>query len=368
MTSCQLKPVQRLPTSAARAVEPFEIAGQTYLAVAQMSKDVPGQPASLNGGSSDTVLPIYQWLDGKFVLHQQLPVPGGEDAEFFSIGERHFLATASLRSGDGPYLMDVYSVVFEWLDGRFEPFQRFASFAAKQWRHFCIKGRHFLALAQGVVLPGVQGSHPAESCIFEWNGAQFVAFQTLSASQSAWGYNWQHVEINGQHFLAYADHIAPSHLLRWTGVRFDDFQQFEEKSGRAFCFFEQEQQHWLVFANLLGDSFLYRWVDGRFKRHQKLCGPGAREMLWLPEHGGQLVQTNFLLGSREAPQPMDWSCIYSFQGGQLVQTATFESSGAVDAASFSNAGKRYLVIANSLSQDLRFCIDSVVYQLPGEGA
>lgn len=363
--SCQLNLHQNLPTSAARAVQPFEIDGQTYLAVAQMSMDIPGQPASLNGGSSDNTMPIYHWVEGEFVLHHQLPVPGGEDAEFFSIGQRHFLATASLRSGDGPYLMDVHSVIFEWLDGRFEPFQSFATFAAKQWRHFCINGRHFLALAQGVVLPGVEGSHPAESCIFEWSGTQFVPFQTIFSS---WGYNWRHTAIDGQHLLAYADHMAPSRLLRWTGVQFEELQQFEEKSGRAFCFFEHEQQHWLAFANLLGDSFLYRWAGGHFQRCQKLCGPGARELLWLPQNGGQLVQSNFILGSRDAPQPMDWSCIYRFEDGQLVQALRFASSGAVDAASFACAGKSYLVQANSLGQDLRFSTCSMVYQLTGEGA
>lgn len=355
-----LAPIQRLATSAARAVEPFAIDGQQYLAVAQMSKDVPGQPAQMNGGSSDTTMPIYRWVDGQFVLHQQLPVPGGEDAEFFTIGTQAFLATASLRTGDGPYQMDAQSVVYAWREGRFVPFQSFPTFAAKQWRYFCLDGRHFLALAQGVVLPGLQAVHPAESCIFEWDGAQFAPFQTIA---SAWGYNWEYLAIDGLHLLAYADHTLPSRLLQWNGTRFEDFQSFEEKSGRAFCFFEHGQSTWLAFANLLGDSFLYRWTHGRFQRSQALCGPGARELLWLPDGDGQLVQTNFMRGTREAPQSMDSSCTYRFQDGQLVSAATFASSGAVDVASFALAGRTYVVVANSLSPDLRFRTDTVVYAL-----
>lgn len=362
MMATHLEPVQRLATSGARAVELFVIRGQQYLAVAQMSKDIPDQPPGMDSGSSDTTMPIYRWQDGQFELYQQLAVPGGEDAEFFTIGERSFLATASLRTGDGPYVMDAQSVLYEWQDGRFEPFQSFATFAAKQWRHFSMGGRHFLALAQGVVLPGVQAEHPSESCIFEWDGTQFVLFQTVP---SAWGYNWRYVEIAGQHLLAYADHVVPSRLLQWTGTRFDDLQLFEEKSGRAFCFFTHGHATWLAFANLLGDSSLYRWTDGRFLRHQTLCGPGAREMLWLSAGGGQLLQANFMLGSRDAPQSMAESCAYTFHGERLLPAFSFASSGAVDVASFTHAGRTYVAVANSLSQDLRFRTDTLIYDFPG---
>src|SRR3954468_14443648 len=121
----QFEPIQRITTSGARAAEPFSIDGELYLAIAQMAMDIPGQPAQMNAGSSRTMTPILRWQHDRFVPHAELSVPAGEDAEFFRIGERSFLATASLRTGDGPYVMDSQSVVSEWRDGSFAPFQSF---------------------------------------------------------------------------------------------------------------------------------------------------------------------------------------------------------------------------------------------------
>ncbi len=55
----------------------------------------------MNAGDSDIDAIVYVWNSGTFVEHQRLPVPGDEDAEFFRIGERAFLATASIRTGHG---------------------------------------------------------------------------------------------------------------------------------------------------------------------------------------------------------------------------------------------------------------------------
>ena len=116
--------------------------------------------------------------------------PGGEDAKFFSINGRHFLATASLRTGRGPYNLveSTTSVIWGWRGGKFVEFQRIPTFPAKQWRHFVIEGRIFLALAQGVRIPGVTPQIPPESVIFEWDdsSSSFVRFQTV---RSGWGYN-----------------------------------------------------------------------------------------------------------------------------------------------------------------------------------
>jgi hypothetical protein len=357
--------VQRLGTSAARAVEPFVIDGQQYLAVAQMSMDVPGQKAGMNSGDSATLMPLYRWrahgVDGQFELIQQMNVPGGEDAEFFCIGERQFLATASIRTGAGPYELNTFSTIFEWHGGQFEPFQTVPTFAAKQWRHFSIDGRHFLALAQGVVMDGAKAIHPAKSCIFTWDGLQFSHWQDVP---SGWGYNWTYFTLGGRHFLAYADHAAASRILEWNGKSFETFQTLEGQSGRAFSVFQTAGEQWLAFANLLHDSVLHRWNGKLFERHQTLCGPGARELLWLPDGGnGFLMQANFMLGTREAPHPMLHSCAYVWQGNQLGESARFESSGAVDLASFNVNGKTCLAVANSLTADLRFSTDSYIYKM-----
>ena len=190
----QLNCIQELATTGARAVAGFVHGGTRYLAVPQLARDVEGQPAKMTLGDSDLEMPVYRWDGGRFVPHASLPVPGGEDAEFFRIGERAFLATASLRSGRDPYTLAVPSTIFELVDGRFEPFQRIDGFAAKQWHHFAIGERHFLALAQGVTLPGEQPARPVSSCLLEWDGTRFVPFQDVP---SAWGYNWAFFELGG---------------------------------------------------------------------------------------------------------------------------------------------------------------------------
>jgi EPTP domain len=67
---------------------------------------------------------------------------GREDAEFFTIGGRSFLAVASIRTGAGPYDFNATSTIFEWSGNRFVPFQEVPTFAAKQWKHWEIAGRH----------------------------------------------------------------------------------------------------------------------------------------------------------------------------------------------------------------------------------
>jgi hypothetical protein len=353
--------IQSLPTCGARAVEPFWHAGKLYLAVAQLAQNTPGETPGMNAGNSNVDAIIYRWADDRFVEDGRIPVPGGEDVEYFIIGERAFLATASLRSGSGPYELNVDSVLYEIRGDSFVEFQRFPTFAAKQWRHFEVNGRHFLALAQGVVMQGLVATHPSHSCLFEWDGKQFVHFQDVL---SAWGYNWAPMQMGEEFYLGYADHVAPSQLLRWTGTNFEPWQEFEGNSGRAMCAFDAHGERWLAFARLHGDSTLYKWSGKQFAAQQTLSGPGAREYEWIADgDGGYLVQVNFLHGTREAPKPDLYSCIYDFREESPVAIQEFPTFGGTDAARFDVGGCTYLVVANSLSADVMFRVDSQVYFL-----
>jgi hypothetical protein len=352
--------VQGLPTCGARAVAPFAIDGQVFLAVPQLAEDIAGAPASMNGGNSDIDLVVFQWTGGRFAERQRLAVSGGEDAEFFRIGDRAFLATASVRSGRGPYDLDLDSIVFEFRAGELVELQRFPTFAAKQWRHFRIGERDFLALAQGVKIDGVTAKNSPESTIFEWDGSAFRPFQTVA---SAWGYNWCHFRVAGDDFLAYADHVAKSVILRWTGTAFEDFQTLDGGSGRAFCFFASNGESYLAFANLLGETILYRWRDGRFHQHQILGGPGGREFTTF-EHGGTryVVQANILTGYPKAPVTSLQSIVYRLEGGQLIVAEEFPTSGATDVAAFTIGPDTFVAVAESLTAELRFRTDTRIYR------
>jgi hypothetical protein len=352
-----LTELTRIPTSGARAVEPFELDGMRLLAVPQLAVDVPGEPVNMNGGDSDTDLLLLRRTDDEYRPFQTLPAPGGEDAEFFRIGERAFLAVASIRTGNGPYVFATQSRVFEWTGEHFEEFQAFPSFAAKQWRHFTIEDQHFLALAQGVVSPGTENR---ASEIFRWDGSSFVRFQTIPAQ---WAYNWHHFTMDGQHYLAHADNVLPSNLYRWQGDSFVLVQELAAQHGRAFADFTVDGERYILVACLQSPSRVLRWDGGRFVEHQVLDGLGAREFAVVEGRTGTyVVRVNFVLGSREDPQPELKSQLYRWQDGKLVVVEEFVTTGAVDVAAYSDDDGVLLAVANALSPEVRFAADSVIYR------
>lgn len=62
------------------------------------------------------------------------------------------------------------------------------------------------------------------------------------------------------------------------------------------------------------------------------------------------------------------SCLYEWKQEGLVLVEEFPTSGGTDAAVFSGDGQIYLAVSNSLSRDIRFREDTVIYQLnvPGD--
>jgi hypothetical protein len=317
----------------------------------------------MHGGDSDLSAPLFRWMEGQFAECGSLPLPGGEHIEFFEIDGRCFIAGASIRSGRGPYEMDVQCSIYEWVGGARQPVQTFATFGAKQWRHFTIGARHFLALAQGVDAPGLQTQHPRTSRIYEWAGSRFEELQSL---EGRWGYGWCPFEIDGQFFLAYADHLERSVIYRWTGVLFEQFQVIAGGGGRAFAFFRQPEQAWLAFANLQRGVELYRWDGAAFTAHQRLGGPGARALQVLHTAGGlYLINVNFIQGTPANPHVLKQSQLYRWAVDGFELRDTFATSAATDVAAFQSGGAHYLVIANSLDSDLKFRTDTVVYRFLG---
>jgi hypothetical protein len=348
----------RLQTSGARAVEPFRIDGTTFVAVPQLATDIPGQPPDINGGDSDTSLLVFRADNGRFVEYQRLDVPGGEDAEFFRIDDRMFLATASIRTGRGPFEFGTESRIFEWRAGRFRAFQAIPTFAAKQWKAFTVAGRHFLTLAQGASLPGIEARNKP-SAIFEWTGARFEELQEIP---SEWGYNWHQFEVDGQAYLAYADHVAPSMLYRWNGNRFVACQVLLERGGRAFADFHIGGRTYLVAACIDAGSPVMRWENGRFEPLQELASAGARELaVFAGRQGVYLARVNFITGSRQQPRVSSSSQLYRWENGKFVAVLEFPTTGATDVAVIPDCGQTRLAVSNSLSPVVRFASHTVVY-------
>jgi hypothetical protein len=354
---------QRLPTSGARAVLPYVVSGAQYLIVPQLAKDVDNTPAHMNGGDSDTGAPIFKWSDGRFVEHDTLPLSGGEDIDCFQLGADQFLITAGVRSGHGPYSYNIGQVLYKRDGSRWEPYQTFPGFASKQWHFLKIGSRAFLCLAQGVTLGHIEATNPRTSRIFEWNGTEFVDFQSLNGQ---WGYNWESFQIGAETFLGYADHVSESILFKWDGATFVPFQSFAPKAGRCFRFFTIDGTHYLAFANIQGDSTLYRWDGAAFQSHQKLSGPSGREFCIVrTEKQFYLVQINFIEGEPSAPKTDLKSRIYRWENGQLVLVEEFATAGGTDAAVFRAEGKLFLAVSNSLTPEVRFRTDTIIYRFGG---
>ncbi|MDH4560919.1 hypothetical protein [Pseudomonas sp. BN411] len=356
-----LVPVQQLETHCARCVQPFRMDGRLHLAVAQFARDIEGEMPSMHAGDSGIPTALYRWEGNGFAPTGELPSQGGEDAEYFEIGGRQFLAVANIRSGAGPYEYDVESVIYERHEWRWLEFQAVPSFGAKQWRHFVIEGQHFLALAQGILVPGLETRHPATSRIYRWNGQGFEEFQVL---EGRWGYNWTHVEYMGRHFLAYADHLLRSPVLEWREGRFQPWLEMDEEGGRAFAFFQEEGELLGVFASISGRTLLGRFSDQGFNALQDLGGPGGRELALL-EHQGQryLARVSFITGGREAPQTVQESELFQWRSGRFHKVAGFTTHGGTSAAWFLVDGQPHLAVANSLSPEVRFRNHSQVYRL-----
>lgn len=354
---------QRLATNGARAVVPIIADGRQYLAIPQLSKDVPDTPAHMNGGDSDTGALVYRWENGQFVEDIGLPLSGGEDIEVFEFRNQQFLVTAGVRQGHGPYQYNIDQVLYKRSGAGWEPFQTFPGFAAKQWHFFEIGERAFLALAQGVTLGHIEATNPRHSRIFEWDGSQFKEFQTLDGQ---WGYNWESFEIDGQYFLGYADHVDESQLYEWNGTSFVPFQVFAQKAGRCFRYFQVDGERLLAFANIQGESTLYRWRNGVFEALQTLSGPGGRELCVVISGTALfLVQINFIEGEPSAPRTNLLSRIYKWENGQFDLVEEFPTSGGTDAAVFNADGQLFLAVSNSLTTDVRFRTDTIVYRFNG---
>lgn len=359
MCAAHLTEWRRIPTSGARAVEPFELDGMSLLAVPQLACDMPGAPPGMNGGDSDVDMPLLRLTPDGYEPFQTLPVPGGEDAEFFRIGDRAFLATASIRSGSGPYEFGLESVVHEWNGSRFERFQGFQGFAAKQWRHFTVAGQHFLAFAQGVATPATEARNQP-SRIFRWDGESFQHFQDIP---SKWAYNWHPFTVDGTEFLAHADHLTPSRLYRWDGERFVAHQDLAEQHGRAFASFRADGTDFLLVACLGSQSRLLRWAGGRFVEHAVLDGLASREFAVIEgEHGPYVVRINFILGTPHDPTIVRTSELFQWQDGELAVVQEFPTSGGTDVAVYSDERGPLVAVSNSLSADIRFATDTVIYR------
>ena len=142
-------------------------------------------------------------------------------------------------------------------------------------------------------------------------------------------------------------------------------QELLQRVGRAFADFAVGADHYLLVAGLEEPVRLLHWADGRFETVQTLPGLGARE-LTVVRHSGRLfvIRVNFILGTPRDPEPALSSQVYAWDDGRLGLVAEFPTCGGTDATVVATGESSVeFVVSNSLSPDLRFATESVVYAL-----
>lgn len=352
---------QELETSGAREITPFSIEGEQYLAVPQLAYDDLSRLPSMNGGAEAPVLIYKQNLEGYFDLYQEIPGHHNESAEFFQIDGQSYLAICSVSQGDEPpYENHSTQSLYKWDGKLFREFQEFEGYASKGWTYFELEGKHFLGLANGVVIPGDSPEGDTRSHLFQWNGSKFEKFQSFN---TLWAYKFTSFQIGEERFLGLTDHLQESQIYRWNGKRFEPFQSFDKKGGRVFHHFQVENVDYVALANIFSDSTVYRYDGEKFVFAKKLEGQGGRNFLHFKSQGEDyLLKLVFITGTRQNPQSQHISPLYHVKDGDFVEVGGLQTSGAVAASKFTSQGKDYIAVANSLTKDIRFAAKSQLYR------
>ena len=75
-----------------------------------------------------------------------------------------------------------------------------------------------------------------------------------------------------------------------------------------------------------------------------------------------VLQVNFIQGEPSAPRTNLMSRIFKWTDRKLVLVEEFPTAGATDAAVFSADGTLYVAVSNSLTVDVRFRTDTIIYR------
>lgn len=356
-----LTPYQYIDTDGARELTPFSIHNEQFIAVAQLARDIPGTPPDINGGDADVDVLVYKIQHGKLVVYQRIPGHGNENATFFTMGHDAYLAIASAYSGPKtPFNHYSYSMLYKWDGTFFYPVQQFYSYDAKQWHHFTLGKRHFLALAAGAPSENKEKSAVGNSRIYEWDGAQFLPFQEIPSSR---GSSFQSFRINNDYYLAFADQVKKSTLFRWDGAQFKEYQVFEGDGGTAFEYFTVYNTPYLAYASP-SHSVIYQWNGKTFTTYQILPEPGGRNFAYFNLDGKHyLLQVHFITGNQTNPKAALESPLYKWIGNQFEPVQNIPSFGGSSAHVYRYDDSYYLTFANSLSESLRFKAKSVIYKI-----
>jgi len=107
--------------------------------------------------------------------YQDLPTRGAADVKQFSINGSLFLAFANYRGNGGIFKRGSFIYKLNDLTGTFALYQTIVTTGVRHMEYFRIGEKHYLAVANYRNM----STYQLNSVIYQWNGHQFVAVQSI---------------------------------------------------------------------------------------------------------------------------------------------------------------------------------------------
>src|SRR3546814_11559252 len=123
-----------------------------------------------------------------------------EDALCFRSGGASDIAVASICTAGEPHDFNANSQIYREEKGEWVLDEEVPSFGAKQWHHFLIDGREFLALAQALLFPQASPKVHGRSAVLARKDGRWPEFQVLGGRR---GYNWNDFQLVNPNSLCY---------------------------------------------------------------------------------------------------------------------------------------------------------------------
>lgn len=264
---------QSIATHGAYDWEFFEIDSEKYLVV-----------ANTRNSSHNINSVIYRWNGTNFEHFQSIDTAGGVDWEFFEIGSEKYLAIANHY--DDTTFQITNSKIYKWSGTAFEEFQSINTSGAQDFEFFTIGSTHYLAVTNYSGSGSGVDKYRVDSHIYKWNGSAFEQFQTFETTGAQ---DWQFFQIGAESYLAVTNHVslsggsADSIIYKWNGSTFEQFQTIKTHQACSWSFFQAGLDFYLGVTNFENydggapESVLYKWSGTSFERFQSFIGTEARD-------------------------------------------------------------------------------------------
>ena len=264
--------------------------------------------------------------------------------------------------------------------------------------HFTISDKHYLAVANSYN----GASHRLNSLIYQWNGTQFVVFQTIPTNN---GRQFDFFKISLELFLAVTNARNNSVIYKWKNNQFEKFQEIGNQEVEASTAFVINSETFIAFANLNGrqpgsssPSNVFKWSGGSFVKVQSLKTHGAYAVKsftinchtflafamplyeksfiykWdgaghfvlfpsIPTRGAMALHPFVMCGQTFlGVAAFGKSFVYQASGERLIKHQEISTQAAKDLTSFEYNGDIYLVIVNFANGNRKYNINSVLYK------